>query len=70
VLVIREYISKNENTYDTKTELDGADFSSMFMGAVKFSALKQLGRVKISNAQYFYDTANHNSPINKFYPVK
>jgi predicted acetyltransferase len=42
----------NENTYDVKIELDVADFSSMFMGAVTFAVLEQLGRVKISNAQY------------------
>lgn len=47
----------NKNTYDVEIELDVADFSSMFMGAVTFSALEQLGRVKISNVQYL-DTVN------------
>lgn len=47
----------DENTYDVEIELDVADFSSMFMGAVTFSALEQLGRVKISNVQYL-DTVN------------
>jgi predicted acetyltransferase len=46
-----------ENTYDVEIELDVADFSSMFMGTVTFSALEQLGRVKISNDQYL-DTVN------------
>jgi predicted acetyltransferase len=47
----------NENTYDVEIELDVADFSSMFMGAVTFSALVELGRVIISNVQYL-DTVN------------
>lgn len=46
-----------ENSYEVEIELDVADFSSMFMGAVTFSALEQLGRAKISNVLYL-DTVN------------
>ena len=41
-----------ENSYEVEIKLDVADFSSMFMGAVTFSALEQLGRATISNVKY------------------